>query len=454
MARSTRTTRRTPTTWGTVQQLPSGAWRAFYRKDGARFTAPVTFPTKDAAHTWLAAERADRARGTWRDPRQGQQTLSDYAHAWLDSRPDLSPRTVDVYRQSLNRWVLPRIGGARGVELGALALADITPTTVRTWHAAVFTAARSQTTTRHARTSARAAHPARTWAQSQGLEVPATGRLSPTVLDAWRAAGSPLPALEQHLLRVPVESAGRTATAAAYRILRTILNTAVREQLIQSNPCQIVNGGTAKHRERSTANPLEVQQLANLMPAQYAAAVTLAAWSGLRYGELFALARRHVNLERGTVHVERALLCVSGQPIRFGSTKTVKSNRTVHLPGFVLEVLTSHLEQHTPAHPDALLFAMPDGSPVTSARLSFLFRRARAVIGREDLTWHDLRHTGATLAYRAGASVPEVQARLGHTTMRAAMIYAHAADDSDQLIAQRLDAMFAPTSSAPRLRAV
>jgi len=60
-------------------------------------------------------------------------------------------------------------------------------------------------------------------------------------------------------------------------------------------------------------------------------------------------------------------------------------------------------------------------------------------IGRPELHWHDLRHTGATLAYRAGATVKDVQRRLGHATTRAAMIYAHAADDSDQLIAQRLD---------------
>lgn len=450
----TRSTRKHPTNWGTVQQLPSGAWRAFYRKDGARFSAPFTFPTKDAAHGWLAAERADRSRGTWRDPQQGQQTLADYAHAWLESRPDLSPRTLDLYRHSLNRWVLPRVGGARGVELGTLMLADLTPTVVRTWHAAVFTIARQQAAGRYARTAKRTAHPARSWARSHGIAVPDTGRLSPAVLTAWRDAGSPVPDLEQHRPRVPVESAGRTTTATAYRFLRTVLNTAVRERLILSNPCQIPNAGNVKHRERTPANPLEVQQLAQLMPPEYAAAVTLAAWSGLRYGELFALARRHVDLAAGTVQVERALVCVPGQPVRFGKTKTTKSNRTVHLPAFVLEVLTAHLAEHVPTSPDALVFAMPDGSPVTSLRLSFLFRRARQVIGREDLTWHDLRHTGATLAYRAGASVPEVQARLGHTTMRAAMIYAHAADDSDLLIAQRLDAMFAPTTAAPRLRAV
>lgn len=79
---------------------------------------------------------------------------------------------------------------------------------------------------------------------------------------------------------------------------------------------------------------------------------------------------------------------------------------------------------------------------------------ARAAVGRPDLTWHDLRHTGATLAYRAGASVPEVQRRLGHTTMRAAQTYAHAADDSDRIVAARLDELYAGHAVAPRLRAV
>ena len=183
------------------------------------------------------------------------------------------------------------------------------------------------------------------------------------------------------------------------------------------------------------------------MPDELAAAVVLAAWSGLRYGELFALARRHVDLEAGTVRVERALVAVPGQPVSFGVPKTTRSSRTVHLPAFVLTALAAQLEQHTEDRPDALVFSMPDGSPVTNARISYLFRRARSIVGRDDLTWHDLRHTGATLAYRAGASVAEVQARLGHTTMRAAAIYAHAAEDSDRLLANRLDALYASADS-------
>ncbi|MCW3158630.1 tyrosine-type recombinase/integrase [Micropruina sonneratiae] len=58
--------------------------------------------------------------------------------------------------------------------------------------------------------------------------------------------------------------------------------------------------------------------------------------------------------------------------------------------------------------------------------------------GRDDLRWHDLRHTGATLAAQVGATTAELQARLGHSTTVAAQLYQHAAKDRDRLISERL----------------
>ena len=198
---------------------------------------------------------------------------------------------------------------------------------------------------------------------------------------------------------------------------------------------------------------INIAAIAAHMPRRLAAAVHLGAWSGLRYGELFALARRHLDLASGTIRVERALVNAYGPGPRFGPTKTAGSLRTVHVPRFVAEALALHLAEFTAEGPDALVFTNEAGAPVSNQVIGVAFRRARDLVTVKRLTWHDLRHTGATLAYSAGASVPEVQARLGHTTMRAALIYAHAADDSDRVLADRLDAMFAP-AAPPRLRAV
>ncbi|MGB3730644.1 tyrosine-type recombinase/integrase [Microbacterium sp.] len=450
--------RRAPNRLGTVEALPSGRYRAFYRRDGRKFTAPRTFATHGEADAWLAAEFADRARGVWRDPDAGRVTLADYAADWLAARPDLAPRTRDLYRRNLDRWILPRVGmqaGSRGVELGTMYVADLTPATVRAWRAGVYADARASASRQLAREHERGEHPARVWARSKGMPVAAVGRISPAVMKAWREAGEPQPARKPLATVVPLESAGETTTAQAYRVLRAILSTAVTDALLTANPCQIRGAGQVAHKERPTATPAEVAQIAAHMPPQYAAAVTLAAWSGLRFGELFALARRHIDLATGAVRVERALEAVPGQPIRFGKTKTAGSRRTVRLPAFVVAQLAEHMAERVPGDPDALLFATAEGGPVSNATLSRHYRAARKVVGREDLRWHDLRHTGATLAYRAGASVPDVQKRLGRTTMRAAQIYAHAGDDSDAVLARNLDLLYAEAStSVPRLKAV
>lgn len=456
MARSTTTgsstVRRNPAGWGTCQQLPSGRWRAFYRRDGRRITAPHTFATKADAQAWLAGEHSDQARGTWRDPEVGRVRLADYTETWLASRPDLSPRTTATYRDQLRRWILPRLSPR--CALGELDVADLTPAVIRAWYATMFDAARENAEAVRSRQLARRVHPARAWARLNGMDTPSTGRIPAAVLTAWEAAGKPTPPPPVVTLD-PAHIVGRSSAAHAYSTLRAILNTAVADGLLASNPCIIPGAGVQRPRERRPATPAEVSRIAALVPPDLSAAVILAAWSSLRYGELFALARRHVDLDAGTLRVERALITVPGEPITFGPPKTRKSRRTVHLPAFVVESLRGHLEEHVPASPDALLFAMPDGSPVPTTRTSAVMRRARRAIDRDDLTWHDLRHTGATLAYRTGASVPEVQARLGHTTMRAALIYAHASDDSDRVLADRLDAMFAAEAAPTRhLRAV
>ena len=70
-----------------------------------------------------------------------------------------------------------------------------------------------------------------------------------------------------------------------------------------------------------------------------------------------------------------------------------------------------------------------------------VYRRARKAAGRPDLRWHDLRHTGATLAAQAGATLAELMNRLGHSTVTAALIYQHAAAGRDAEIARRLSAI-------------
>jgi integrase len=62
-----------------------------------------------------------------------------------------------------------------------------------------------------------------------------------------------------------------------------------------------------------------------------------------------------------------------------------------------------------------------------------------AAVGIAGLHFHDLRHTGNTLAAQTGASLADLKARMGHDSARAAMIYQHAVAEADQKIAEALN---------------
>ena len=78
------------------------------------------------------------------------------------------------------------------------------------------------------------------------------------------------------------------------------------------------------------------------------------------------------------------------------------------------------------------------------------FAEAKKAAGRDDLKWHDLRHTGATFAAQVGATTAELQARLGHSTSVAAQLYQHAAKDRDRQIAERLSRLVEGAGSTER----
>ncbi|MHB8434917.1 MAG: tyrosine-type recombinase/integrase [Acidimicrobiales bacterium] len=109
-----------------IRRKPSGQWEARYRDPDGRQRGR-TVPTKIEARRFLERVGADMQRGGWVDPRHGQVTLGAYADLWLAHRPDLRPRTVELYRDLLDRCVLPVFGGTD--------LSRITPSGVRAWHA-------------------------------------------------------------------------------------------------------------------------------------------------------------------------------------------------------------------------------------------------------------------------------------------------------------------------------
>lgn len=247
-----------------------------------------------------------------------------------------------------------------------------------------------------------------------------------------------------------VDERGPMQAAKAYRLLRAILNTAEADGLIAKNPCRIPGAGQERSPERPLVTPDMVLDLADAITPRLRAFVLLAAFGGLRRGELLGLRRRHVDLEAGTVRVETQVVLLAGEGRRETPPKTEAGRRTVHLPDVVLGPLADHLAAYAGPGEDGWVFTGEKGGPLSRATLYPEFDRARTAAGLEGVTLHDLRHAAGTLAAWTGATTRELMARLGHASPRAALRYQHAAQDRDRDIAARLDVLVDAASRKPK----
>lgn len=252
--------------------------------------------------------------------------------------------------------------------------------------------------------------------------------LTPDLIRAWYAALA--------------ARRGMSVAAKAYTRLRQVLRQAVDDDRIAKNPCRIEGGGAERHPEQQFATLVELYELAAAVPDRYRALVLSAGFTGLRQGELFALRRRDVDLLRSTVSVHRKRLRLASGEVIEDAPKSAAGRRKVAMPAPLVTEFERHLGTYGPAAPDSYVFTSPSGAPVEANN----FRRrvwvpATRAVGLSGLRFHDLRHTAGTLAARTGATTKEIMARLGHASPRAAMVYQHAAEDRDRLIAERLAAM-------------
>ena len=224
--------------------------------------------------------------------------------------------------------------------------------------------------------------------------------------------------------------------AKVYRLLRTIMETAVEDGLIRANPVKLKGASKEKIHRRPELTFRDVARLAEVIEPKFSVLVWSAATSGLRYGELTALRRCDVDLETGQVHVKRSLAFEKGAGPVFGPPKTESGERVVALDATTLDILAQHMRTFTEAGADALVFRSVKGRPLLNRYFQPSWDRARRKANVEaGVRFHDLRHLAGTTAASAGASTKEIMARLGHSTPDASLRYLEATAARDAEIA-------------------
>ncbi|GAA1854334.1 site-specific integrase [Actinomadura bangladeshensis] len=355
--------------FGSIRELPSGRFQVRYPgPDGKMRSAGTTYPTKREAERQLSLLEAKQIAGDWTDPQRAKVKLSEYSAKWINERPDLRARTVEIYRGLLRRRITPYLGN---VPIGKIDTA-----TVREWRATLISA-----------------------------------------------------------------GVGASEVAKAYRLLRAVLMTATDDMIISRNPCRIKGAGEEKPDERPVLTVAQVFKLAAMVPEHLRALVLLATFASLRWGEVVALRRMDLDLNAGTVTVRQAQVELDTGELIIGPPKSRAGLRTVALPQAIIPDLRRHLGNFTGAEPDALIFTGKRGGVLRRAnfRRSTKWGETVTKLGVPNLHFHDLRHTGNTFAAESGATLRDLMERMGHDSVRAAMIYQHRTAGGNRAIAQAMD---------------
>ena len=97
-----------------------------------------------------------------------------------------------------------------------------------------------------------------------------------------------------------------------------MLTTAVKDGMLQQNPCHVKGAGKGQAPERPVASPDEVLRLAEAVNDRYEVMVLLAAFCSLRFVELAGLRRNRIDLPHRTTRVEEHAVELAGGKVVFG----------------------------------------------------------------------------------------------------------------------------------------
>ncbi len=230
---------------------------------------------------------------------------------------------------------------------------------------------------------------------------------------------------------------------SARKVLRLVLATAQADGVIRSNPCDGSRVAASPRAEMVFLTAEQVETLADAIDERYATLIHLAAYTGLRAGEICALRVGRVDLPKRRITIAESVTEVQGLGLHFSEPKTYE-RRSVTLPGFLAEKIATHLNGR-PADPGAFVFTSPEGS--TLNHKNFYRRHFKPATVAAGLPpgprFHDLRHTCAALCIALGAHPKAIQERLGHSSITVTLDrYGHLFPKLDETLTNRLDDLY------------
>ena len=230
-------------------------------------------------------------------------------------------------------------------------------------------------------------------------------------------------------------------------LMSVLFNHAIRYEWLEQgkNPITLVRQSTVRQKTPEVLDPDEIQCLLSHLESPYRVMVLLAATTGLRRSELFALKWNDIDFTNETLTISRAIY---NQIV--GNCKTEGSSRPLPLDQSIARALWSWKEQSDYSKPDDWVFARPHSHGKMPYWPAILLRRTvRPAAIRAGITkwigWHTFRHSYATLLIANGENIKVVQELMRHGSARITVdIYSQARNPEKRAAQQRLVQMILP----------
>ncbi|CAG7845788.1 Transposase from transposon Tn916 [Pseudoclavibacter triregionum] len=258
--------------------------------------------------------------------------------------------------------------------------------------------------------------------------------LKPSHVEAW-------------VVQLRKDGLADSTVRTCYTVLRSILDTAVRDEALAKNPVAAIKRPTVARKEAAHLTTLQVRQLLSAASSsRYAPLFELLVNTGLRRGEALALTWRDIDFERSVIRVRGTLARIDGDLV-VTDAKTEKSKRFIHMSPAAervfKEVRLRQKEERLKAGSvwvsTNFVFTTETGEPCDPRNALRALQAAAKKAGLEGIGLHTLRHSAATVMIENGVPLKIVSEILGHSSVAiTGDVYGHV---SPEVAADALDAL-------------
>lgn len=237
-------------------------------------------------------------------------------------------------------------------------------------------------------------------------------------------------------------------------LIGSIMTTAVKWNIICDNPVKRID--TKKRNKRKVHYYDDIQTATmlkelNSEPLIFKTIIYLALDTGMRKSELMGLKWEDIDFTKATININKQRHYVQGFGTIEDRTKTEAGNRTVTVSKIVISLLRTYkyeqnknrLKLGTAWISTPYVFVHENGRAISSNLpykwfVDFLKRH-----NLPKITFHQLRHTNASILIASGEDIVTVSGRLGHADKNVTLnTYSHMIRSRETQVANKMDEFY------------